>query len=259
MNILVCIKQVPDTETRIRIPDGGRWIEESGVTFVLSPFDEFAVEEAIRLRDARGGEVTVLGAGPERVSQALRTCLAMGADRAIHLKDDRIERADSLTIARALAAAVAGKAFDLVLLGKQGVGTDNAQVGPMLAELLDMPQVTAVSKLEVGEGKLTAHREIEGAVEIVESSLPAVVTAEKGLNEPRYPSLKGIMASKKKPLDTVDLASIGVALPAEGAEPVRWTALALPPARGEGKIFKGDAAESAREVARLLREEAKVI
>ena len=259
MNIVVCVKQVPDTETRIRFGPDGRWIDESGVTFVVSPYDEFAVEEGIRIREARGGEVTVVGAGPERVGQALRTCLAMGADRAVHIKDDAIERADSLTIARALATAIKAVPFDLILMGKYGVGTDNGQVGPMLALLLDIPQVCAVAKIELGERVVTAHREIEGAIEIVEAPLPALLTAEKGLNEPRYPSLKGIMAAKKKPIDVRDLSSLGISLPAPGSQSIRWLKLEAPPARGEGKIFRGDPAESAREVVRLLREEAKVI
>jgi len=259
MNLLVCIKQVPDTETRIRISPDGRWFDESGVTFVLSPFDECAVEEAIRIKEAKGGEVVVVTAGPERAASALRTCLAMGADRAVHIKDEFVERADALTVARALAAVARGTPFDLIFAGKYGVGADNGQVGPMLAELLGIPQVTAVGALELGEGRITARREIEGAVEIVEALLPALVTAEKGLNEPRYPSLKGIMAAKKKPIETRDLASLGVTLPPAGQEPLRWVSLELPPPRAKGKVFTGDTAESSRQVVRLLREEAKVI
>ena len=259
MNVIVCMKQVPDTETRIRLSGDARWIEESGVTFIISPYDEYAVEEAIRIREAQGGDVLVIGAGPERMAQALRTCLAMGADRAVHIKDDGIERADSLTIARALAAVVSGIPHDIILTGKYGVGTDNGQVGAMLAGLLDIPHVTGVTKIEHGDRKVTARREIEGAVEFVEASLPAVLTAEKGLNEPRYPSLKGIMAAKKKPIETRDLASLGLALPAPGSEPLRTVRLEMPPPRQEGKVYKGDTAESAREVVRLLREEAKVI
>ena len=201
----------------------------------------------------------VITAGPERAAQALRTCLAMGADRAIHVKDDGLERADPLTVARALAAAIKGQPFDLILAGKYGVGGDNAQVGPMLAQLLDLPQVCAVSTLTVGECTLSARREIEGAIEVVESSLPALVTAEKGLNEPRYPSLKGIMAAKKKPIEVRDLASLGLSLPAPGSEPLTWARLDPPPARKEGKILTGDPADAARELVRLLREEAKVI
>ena len=259
MNVLVCIKQVPDTETKIRVAPDGRWIDESGVTFILNPYDEFALEEAIRLKEAQGGEVVVVTAGPERAAQALRTCLAMGADRAVHLKDDAIERADALTVARALAAVAKATPFDLILTGKYGIGTDNGQVGPMLAELLGVPQVTAVTKLEVAGGRLTAHREIEGAVETVDASLPALVTADKGLNEPRYPSLKGIMAAKKKPVETRDLASTGVTPPTPGQEPLRWVALEPPPPRPAGRTFTGDPAASAREVVRLLREEAKLI
>ncbi len=259
MNILVLLKHVPDTETRIRIGAGGAAIDESGVTFVISPYDEFAVEEAIKLKEARGGSVTAMTAGPERAAGGLRTALAMGADAAVHIRDERLDGADALTVARVLAAAAKGGGWDLILAGKQGVGADNGAVGAMLAELLDLPQVTAVSRLEIGEGRLTAHREIEGAVEVVEAPLPAVVTCDKGLNEPRYPSLKGIMAAKKKPLETKDLAAVGVAWPEGAAAPARWSALALPPPRKEGRIFTSDPAGSGREVVRLLREEAKVI
>jgi len=258
MNIVVCIKQVPDTETKIKIDASGRRVDETGVNFVVSPFDEYAVEEALRIKEARGGDVTVLSAGPERTSGALRTCLALGADRAIHLKDDLLESADPLFVARALAAVLKTVPCDLVLFGKYAVGTDHAAVGPMVAELLGLPHVSGVVKLELGADRLRAEREVEGAREVYESELPAVITAEKGLNEPRYASLKGIMAAKKKPIEVRDLSSLGWA-PGEAAPRVTWTKLELPPARPAGKIFTGDPAESAREVVRLLHDVEKLI
>ena len=258
MNIVVCVKQVPDTETKIKIAAGGVWIDESGVNFVVSPYDEYAVEEAIRIKEAKGGEVVVVSAGPERVSGALRNCLAVGADRAIHLKDDSLDRTDSLGVARALAAVVRSLPHDLVLFGKYAVGSDASTVGPMVAEMLNLPHVSSVVKVEVGDGRLRAEREVEGAREVYECALPAVLTADKGLNEPRYASLKGIMAAKKKTIEVRDLASLGLSA-SEVAPRVVWTRLEPPPPRPAGKILTGDAADSAREVVRMLHDVEKLI
>ncbi len=262
MKIAVCVKQVPDTETKIRIGADSRSVDETGVTFVVSPYDEFAVEEALRIREKAGGEVTVYSVGDERAAPALRTVLAMGVDRAVHLKDPAFEGSDALGLSRILAAALAPEAFDLILLGKQAVGTDRGQVGPRVAELLDLPHVSVVTRVELEAGRLTVEREIEGAREIVEAPLPAVLTAQKGLNEPRYASLKGILAAKKKEIRVVtaadlslDPAKVGI----QGAATV-WEKLELPPARTSGKILRDmDPAAAAAELVRLLREEAKVI
>lgn len=258
MNITVCVKQVPDTETRIKLDTSGTWIDETGINFVVSPFDEYAVEEALKLKEAKGGEVVVVTAGPERASTALRSALALGADRAVHLVEPALERSDSLGIARALAAVLKTIPSDLVFFGKYAVGTDCGAVGSMVAEMLGMPHVSGVVKLEVGDGFLKAEREIEGARELYSCSLPAVVTTEKGLNEPRYASLKGIMAAKKKPIETRDLASVGLT-PAEVAPRVVWKKLELPPPRPAGRVITGDPAEAAREVVRLLHEVEKLI
>ena len=258
MNIVVCIKQVPDTETKIKIDGSGRAIDEAGVNFVVSPYDEFAVEEALRIKEAKGGEVTVLAAGPERAAGALRSCLALGADRAIHLKDDALEKTDPLGLSRALAALVRSIPHDLLLFGKYAVGTDQGAVGPMVAEMLGLPHVSGVVTLSLGEGALRAEREIEGAREVYECRLPAAVTTEKGLNEPRYASLKGIMAAKKKTIEVKDLPSLGLSA-ADVAPRVVWTKLELPPPRPSGRILTGDPAESAREVVRLLHEVEKLI
>jgi electron transfer flavoprotein beta subunit len=262
MKIAVCVKQVPDTEAKIRIRPDGRSIEEAGVNFVVSPFDEYAVEEALRLKEKQGGEVAVFTVGDERAATALRTVLAMGADRGVHLKDPAFEGSDALGISRILAAALKKTPFDLILFGKQAVGTDQGQVGPRVAELLDLPHVSVVVSLTVEAGRLTAEREIEGALEIVESPLPAVITAQKGLNEPRYASLKGILAAKKKEILTMTLADLGLEASSVGAAGARevWEKLEVPPSRGAGKILKDmEPAAAARELVRLLREEAKVL
>jgi electron transfer flavoprotein beta subunit len=259
MKIVVCVKQVPDTETRIRIAPEGNAIVEADVNWIVSPYDEFAIEEALRIREKKGGEVVLVTAGPERAQSALRTGLAMGADSAVHVKDPLVDGTDTLGTARALAAAIKTLApFDLVLTGQQGVGGDNSQVPGLLAELLDLPQVTVAVKLEIGDGKAVVEREIEGAHETWETSLPAVVSAQKGLNEPRYASLKGIMAAKKKTIDVKAAAALG--LDAAALAPrTKVTALELPPPRPAVRMIEGDADTQVKELLRLLHEEAKVI
>ncbi len=259
MKIVVCVKQVPDTETRIRIAPEGNAIVESDVNWIVSPYDEFAIEEALLLREAKGGEVVLVGLGPERVQSALRSGLAMGADSALHLKDAAFDGTDTLGVARALAAAIRTLApFDLVLTGQQGVGGDNSQIPGLLAELLDIPQVTVAIKVEVQDGQATVQREVEGARETWQTSLPALVSTQKGLNTPRYASLKGIMSAKKKPLQVLDAAALG--LSTEALAPLTTvTALELPPARPPVRMIEGDAATQAKELVRLLNEEAKVI
>jgi electron transfer flavoprotein beta subunit len=259
MKIVVCVKQVPDTETRIRIaPEGGALLE-ADINWIISPYDELAIEEALKLREAKGGEVVLVCLGPERSQSALRSGLAMGADAALHLKDPLFDATDVFGTARALAAAIKTLApFDLVLTGQQGVGGDNSQVPGLLAELLDLPQVTVAIQLEVQDGKAIVEREVEGAHETWETSLPAVISAQRGLNEPRYASLKGIMAAKKKPLKAVTAAELGLGA-AELAPLTRVTALELPPPRPPVRMVEGDAATQAKELVRLLHEEAKVI
>jgi electron transfer flavoprotein beta subunit len=260
MKILVGIKHVPDTEAKVKVAGDGVSLDGTGVKMVPSPFDEYALEEALRIRDARGGEVVVVAAGEEGAQASLRQALAMGADRAILVQDDRFDRADGLARARALAGVARAESPDLILLGKYGVGTDEGQTGPMLAELLGLGNVSGVTALTLGEGRFEARREIEGAVEVAEGSLPAVITCDKGLNDPRYPSLKGIMAAKKKPFEVKRPADVG--LDTEDLAPGRrvvWESLVLPPPRPAGRILEGDAQETARELARLLRQEAKVI
>ncbi len=260
MKIVVCIKQVPDTETRVKIAASGNALSEADVAnWIVSPYDEFAIEEALRVKEKKGGEVVLVTVGPERATAALRTGLAMGADSAVHVKDALLDGADTLGTARALAAAIRTLApFDLVLCGQQGVGGDNSQVPGMLAELLDLPQVTVATRIEPQDGKAVVEREIDGGREVWETSLPAVVSAQKGLNEPRYASLKGIMAAKKKPLTTLTAAGLGLDA-ATLAPKVRVTAMELPPPRPPVRMIEGDASTQAKELIRLLHEEAKVI
>ena len=259
MRIIVCVKQVPDTETRVKIAASGAGIEEEGINWVVSPYDEFAIEEALRIKEAKGGEVMLVALGPDRVQTALRNGLAMGADSGVHLKDPLFEAADTLGTARALAAAIkASGGFDLVLTGQQGVGGDHGQIPGLLAELLDLPQVTMAVKVEVQDGKATVEREIEGARETWETSLPVVLSAQKGLNEPRYANLKGIMAAKKKPIEVKNAAALGLDGPALQPR-TRVVAMELPAARPPVRMIRGDPDAQARELLRLLHEEAKVI
>lgn len=262
MNSIVCLKQVPDTEARIKIAGDGSGIDESDVQMVVNPFDEYAIEAALQLKEQAGqGTVTLVSQGGEGTAAALRTGLAMGADSAVLLKDDAFEGSDSLGVARILAAAISSMEYDVVLMGKHGVGGDNNQVGPMVAQLLDLPHVGTAVKLEVTDGKAVVHRAVEGAVEVVESPLPAVITAEKGLNEPRYASLKGIMMAKRKPIDERDAAALGVDPATVGDAGARLVPLKLelPPSRPAGRVIEGEPAEAVRELVRLLHEEAKVI
>jgi electron transfer flavoprotein beta subunit len=259
LNSVVCVSHVPDTEARIKIGADKRRIDETGLKFIVSPYDEYALEEAIRVKEAKGGDVTVLTFGPDRAAQGLRECLARGATKALHVKGE-VATADSLGIAKVLAAAIKTVPHDLVFFGKQGVGTDNALVGPMVAELLGYPQINVVTHLEAGDGKLTAHRELEGAEEIIEASMPAVITAQKGLNEPRYASLKGIMAAKKIPIDTKSVSDLGLTDSDVFGQRVVVVSLDLPPEKAGGRKIDGaDAAAAAKEILKYIREEAKAL
>ena len=258
MKIVVCVKQVPDTEARIRIAPDGKGIGEGDLNWIVSPYDEYAIEEALKLKEAKGGEVVLVSVGPDRVQAALRNGLAMGADSAIHMKDPLFDTLDSHGTAWALAAAIKPLGPDLILAGQQGVGADNSQVPGILAEILDLPQVTMAVKIEITDSKATVQREVEGATETWETTLPAVLSAQKGLNEPRYSSLKGIMAAKKKPIQVMDAAAAG--LKAEDLAPkTRIVSMELPPARSAVKMIEGDADTQVKELLRVLHDEAKVL
>lgn len=260
MNIFVFVKRVPDTESKIRINHATGTIIEEGLNFVLSPYDEYAVEEALRLREAKGGKVTVVSVGTEESKVILKKCLAMGADEAVLLKDEAKETYDGLRTAKIIAQAVEKKFPDymLLLFGKQSVGADNSQVPSMVAEFLGLPQVNVVTRLEIEGNKGVAHREIEGALEKVEFSLPTVVSAQKGLNEPRYETLKGIMMAKKKEIPVVSLEELGLK-EEDIASGVEITKMESPPQRQAGKIIEEEPAEAAKKMVEFLHEEAKVI
>jgi electron transfer flavoprotein beta subunit len=258
MNMVVCVKHVPDTESKIRIQSDGSGIVTEGLNFVLNPYDEFAVEEAIRIKEKNAGsKVVVVCIGPEDATKSIRTCLAMGADEAVHVLDAEYQKFDGIATAKCLAAVVRDIPFDIVLCGKQAVDDDCAQTGPALAEFLGIPDVSVITKLEVGSGKITVEREIEGANETVECALPALVTAQKGLNEPRYPSLPNIMKAKKMPIRTVPIDDLN--LGPEGAAKVETVTFVEPPARKAGRVLEGEPAEVVKEVIKLLIEEAKVL
>ncbi|MEI8174172.1 MAG: electron transfer flavoprotein subunit beta/FixA family protein [Deltaproteobacteria bacterium] len=256
MNIIACVKQVPDTETQIRVKPDGSGIDETGVKWVMNPYDEFGVEEALRLKEKIGGEVTIVSLGPARALESIRTALAMGADKGIHINDPALDGADAYNTAMAMAAAIKSIPYDMIFCGQRAIDDDSGQVGSILAELLDIPQVTVVTKVDVDGNAVKVIRPIEGAQLLIESPLPCLITAQKGLNEPRYASLPGIMKAKKKPVDVFDAASLGITVDIK-ARVARTTP---PPARTPGKIICGeDPAEKARDLAKLLREEAKVI
>ncbi len=248
LRIVVCVKRVPDTETRIRVAADGRSIDPSGVKWIVSPYDEFALEGALRTRDALGGEVVVVTVGEEAAAETLRSALAMGADRAVLLKGESGQ--DGLAVAKALAVELGEMGFDLALLGLRAVDDDQHQVGPMLATLLERACATAVSEFSVDGDVVTCEREVEEGMQVQTLPIGSVLTITKGAFEPRYPSLKGIMEAKKKPLEIRDAAEVQPRITVESLE--------LPPARAPGRIV-GEGPEAVPELVRLLREEARVL
>lgn len=243
MNIIVCVKQVPDSETRVKIGADGKSIDPAGVNFVINPYDEYAIEEAIRIKEKAGGEITILTLGTERAVADIRKALAMGADKAVLIK---VEEGADVDVAYCLAEQIRKMPHDLILFGKQAIDNDSGQAQGMVAEYLDLPSTSVAVKIEIEGQKCTVEREIEGGKEIVEMALPAVISAEKGLNEPRLPNLKGIMMAKKKPLEEV--------VPAASKDKVEVIGLELPPPRNAGKIVK-----DVDELVNALHNEAKVI
>lgn len=246
----MCVKRVPDMDVRFRIGADNVSVDEAGLKFDINDFDAWAVEAALQLRDKNAGsEVTVLSLGPDVVQETIRKALSMGADRGIHLKADKVPF-DGLSIAKALAEELKAGAYDLIFFGKMSPDSSNGVVGPMTAEILGLPCVTAISSLEISGGKGTAKRELEGAQEIVEFPLPVVLTVDEGLNTARLPSLKGIMAAKKKPLDVK---------PAQLPTPkLTVRKLELPAERKAGRII-GEGSAAVPELVRLLQTEAKLL
>lgn len=249
MKVAVCINHVPDTETKIKVGPDNLSIDKAGVNFMLSPYDEIAVEEGLRIRDKFKGDVTAISLGGDVHKETLRKALAMGVDKAVLLSDDTVR--DSYAVAHALAQELKAMAPDVILMGKQSIDYDDAQVGTLVAEMLGLPSVSVVVKLDISEnGAVVCQREIEGGHETVETKLPAVFTAQKGLNDPRYPSLKGIMAAKSKPIEAKPAAPAQVR--------VQTVQLKKPAGKNPGRIVGTDKS-AVPELVRLLHEEAKVI
>ncbi|MBW1709638.1 MAG: electron transfer flavoprotein subunit beta/FixA family protein [Deltaproteobacteria bacterium] len=257
MEIVVCLKQVPDTESQIKISGDKKSIETGDIKWVMNPYDEYAVEEALKLKEKFKGSVTVVSAGPARVVEALRTALAMGADKAIHIEVDTVQL-DSYGTAELMAAAIKEVPHDLIFTGQRAVDNDQTSTGAALAEFLGIPQLSLITKVDVADdaSKVTVQRPVEGQTLVIESSLPALITAQKGLNEPRYASLPGIMKAKRKPMDKKDPGALGVT-PSSKSEVVQ---IIPPPERAAGKIIDGETAEEkAIELVRLLHDEAKLV
>ncbi len=250
MRIVVCMKRVPDTESAIPLAADGKSVETRDLNYIINPYDEYAIEAALQLKEAEGGEVVLLTAGEDGTESTIRKGLAMGADSAVLLKVAR-DPQDPMEAAGLLAEWLKNNPADLVLCGKQGVDQDHAAVPGMLAQLLGWPGATAICKLEKADGGYAVEREVEGGRERLAVTAPCVLSADKGLNEPRYASLKGIMAAKKKPLDVVDSTATAPA----GCQ---VESLSLPPARPAGRVL-GEGAAQAGELLRLLKEEAKVL
>lgn len=259
MNIFVLVKQVPDTETKIRPNGAGTGIETDGIKWIISPYDEFAIEEGLKTKERlKEGTVNVVTVGPDRAVEALRTALAMGADNAFHVKADDAGL-DTYVVGKALAEVLKKEGAQLVFAGKQAVDDDQGAVFGYVAEFLDVPSASVVVKCDIGADKKSAkvEREIEGGTKhVIDLSLPALLAVNKGINTPRYASLPGIMKAKKKEIKTYALADLGLSA---ADVCVKDTGYQLPAERAPGKKLAGDAAAQAKELVRLLREEAKVI
>ena len=248
MKIIICVNHVPDTETKVKVAGDGKSIDKSGVNHMLNPYDEIAIEAALNLKENYGGETVVISLGPDVHKETLRKALAMGVDKAILLKDDGIR--DSYSVAQGLTEAIKGLSPDCVLFGKQSIDYSDEQIPGLVAEFLGFSSASAVVKIDPQADKLICEREIEGGHEVVEVRFPFVLSAQKGLNEPRYASLKGIMAAKTKPIEERTPSSLSLK--------VEVLAMKKPPAKSAGRIVGTDAS-AVPELVRLLHEEAKVI
>lgn len=256
MNIFVIMKRTFDTEEKVTINDGK--INEDGATFIINPYDEYAVEEALKLKEEHGGEVTLVTFGEEEAEKELRTGLAMGADKAVLINSEDLEETDQFSTSAILAAYLKDQEIDMILAGNVTVDGGTGQVGPRLAEALGIPAVTMITKLTVDGEKALIERDVEGDLEIVEASLPLLVTCQQGLNEPRYPSLPGIMKAKKKPLEKLEIDDLDIDEDDVAAK-IKSVDISLPPAKAAGKVLQGDPKQQVSELLTLLRTEAKVI
>jgi electron transfer flavoprotein beta subunit len=256
MKILVCLKQVPHSDARLDVAGHGKWIQEDNIKFEINSYDTYALEEALKLKDAGGAEVVVVSAGPARVTQALRTALGMGADRAIHVNDPAVEGSDALGIAKVLAAVVKAESPDLVFAGLMSDDGNFAAVPPMVAQLAGLPSTTAAMSVSVAGGSVTVERELEGgALEVVQLPTPCLVAVQSGLNQVRYASLKGIMAAKKKPVDTKTAADLGLAgAVGAGAAKTEIEKIYVPPKGKGAEIVKGSPDEVAKKLVGKIKE-----
>jgi electron transfer flavoprotein beta subunit len=257
MDIYVLLKRTFDTEEKINVSGGE--IEDDGAEFIINPYDEYAVEEAIIQRDAHGGEVTVVTIGDEDSEKQLRTALAMGADKAVLINtEDDLEEGDQYTTAKILEAFFEDKEADLILAGNVAIDEASGQVGPRLAEAMGIPYVTTITKLEIDGETVNIEKDAEGDVEVIETSLPLLVTCQQGLNDPRYPSLPGIMKAKKKPLEELEIDDLD--LEEEDVEPKTKTIeVFLPEAKAAGRVLEGEIDDQVKELVSLLKNEKKVL
>jgi len=248
MKIVVCISQVPDTTTKVKVGENGKNIDPKDVTYIINPYDEFAIEEGIKLKEKNGGETIAVSVGKETIKETIRKAFAMGIDKGILIKTD--EELDSFSVAKNLANALKEINPDIILFGKQSIDYDNSQVGTLTAEFLGIPSINVVVGLDIQGNEVIAEREIEGGKEIVSATLPAIICAQKGLNNPRYPNLKGIMMAKSKPIEEKQ--------PSYSGNKSEVITMRLPKGKSKGKIVGNDIS-AVSELVRLLREEAKVI
>ncbi|WP_285765593.1 electron transfer flavoprotein subunit beta/FixA family protein [Peribacillus sp. SI8-4] len=257
MNIYVLLKRTFDTEEKITLSNGK--INEDGAEFIINPYDEYAVEEAIQVRDAQGGEVTVISVGTEEAEKQLRTALAMGADKAVLINiEDDIENGDQFTTAKIIGEYLKDKEADLIIAGNVAIDGGSGQVGPRVAEILGIPYITTITKLDIADGNVSVIRDVEGDSETIEASLPLLVTAQQGLNDPRYPSLPGIMKAKKKPLEELELDDLDLEEDDVEAK-TKTIEIYLPAKKEAGKVLSGEIGDQVNELVQLLRSEAKVI
>lgn len=255
MKIFVLVKQVPDTETNIKVDGSG--ISEGGIKWIVSPFDEHALEESLRLKEKTSGTITAVSFGPQRCQEALRTAYALGVDAAVHIQDDAYNVLDVAYAAKVLAKYLQEQGADIILSGHVAIDSQSSMVPAMIAQHLGCANISNAIELNVDGDKISCKREIEGGTASMETTKPAVITAAKNLNEPRYPSLKGIMASKKKKIETVEVASV---LGGDNAPRIEVASMEPPPPRPPGRVLEGDSPEAkAAELVKSMREEAKVI
>jgi electron transfer flavoprotein beta subunit len=260
MEIIVLLKQVPSTEALVEVDESGKAIKTEDINWVISPYDEFAVEEALRIKEAQGGTVTIVTVGLDKAQEAMRTAMAMGADKGVLINDPAAVGRDGLATAKVLSAVVKTMTYDVIVAGQRAVDGEGYQVATAVAELLEIPSVTLVIKQEVIDGKIRCTRTVEGGTVTIEAPLPALFTTQRGLNEPRYASLPGVMKAKKKPLEVKNLADIDLDAAALDTAKAEVVALSSPPKRKAGRMIEGETAQAKAEaLVKALHEEAKVI